>query len=156
SRGAAGVTDSTAPGFGLLEVQVDGLQRLWGEEAVLVTRLREALRPVLPGRPKAGIAGTRFAATLAAASAGRSAVGVPPDGEAAFLGPFPAALLTPDRDVRARLARFGLERIGMVAELPRSALIARFGDEGARMHARARGEELVPFRPRRAPERLLL
>ena len=156
SPGVAGITDSADPSFGLLEVQIDGLQRLWGDEAVLVTRLREALRPVLPGRPRAGIAGTRFAATLAAATAGRSVVGVPRDGEAAFLAPLPAALLTPDREIRARLARFGLERIGMVAELPRSALIARFGDEGARMHARARGEELVPFRPRRAPERLLL
>ena len=29
-----------------------------------------------------------------------------------------------------------------MAELPRSALIARFGEEGARMHARANGEEL--------------
>src|SRR5205085_853781 len=59
-------------------------------------------------------------------------------------------------DVRARLARFGLRRIGAVAELPRSALVARFGAEGERLHARARGEELEPFRPRRAPERLAL
>ena len=43
-----------------------------------------------------------------------------------------------------------------MAELPRSALIARFGDEGARLHARARGEETEPFRARRAPERLAL
>ena len=52
--------------------------------------------------------------------------------------------------------RFGLRRIGTIAELPRSALIARFGEEGARIHARALGEELEPFRPRRAPERLTL
>ena len=43
-----------------------------------------------------------------------------------------------------------------MAELARSALVARFGEEGARIHARARGEELEPFRPRRAPERLRL
>ena len=36
------------------------------------------------------------------------------------------------------------------------ALVARFGEEGARLHARARGEEIEPFRPRRAPERLVL
>ena len=59
-------------------------------------------------------------------------------------------------DVRARLTRFGLRRIGPVAELDRSALVARFGEEGARIHARARGEELETFRPRRAPERLRL
>jgi protein ImuB len=156
SPGVAGVTDSGDAAYGLLEIQVDGLQRLWGEEDVLVFRLREALEPLLPGRPRAGIAGTRFAATLAAATAGQSVGRVPPAGDAAFLAPHPAALLTPDGDVRGRLARFGLETIGAIADLPRSALIARFGDEGARMHARARGEELTPFRPRRAPERLAL
>ena len=156
SPGIAGITDSADPSFGLLEVHVDGLQRLWGEEDVLVLRLREALAPLLPGRPRAGIAGTRFAATLAAARSGPSLLSVPANGDAAFLAPLPAALLTPDRDVRSRLARFGLTAIGAVADLPRSALIARFGDEGGRMHARACGEELTPFRPRRAPERLAL
>ena len=73
-----------------------------------------------------------------------------------FLAPHPSGLLTPDPDVRARLTRFGLRRIGAVAELDRTALVARFGEEGARIHARARGEELEPFRPRRAPERLRL
>jgi protein ImuB len=156
SPGIAGATDPRDPSFGLLEIQVDGLQRLWGEEDVLVLRLREALKPLLPGRPRAGIAGTKFAATLAAARAGQALVSVPPGGDQAFLAPHPAGLLTPDREVRGRLARFGLEAIGAVAELPRSALIARFGDEGARMHARARGEELTPFRPRRATERVVL
>ena len=66
------------------------------------------------------------------------------------------ASCTTDLDVRARLTRFGLRRIGAVAELPRSALIARFGEEGARLHARARGEETEPFRARHAPERLAL
>ena len=74
---------------------------------------------------------------------------VPPGGEAAFLAPHPSGLLTQDPDVRARLDRFGLRRIGAVAELARSALVARFGEEGARIHARARGEETraVPAAP---------
>jgi len=59
--------------------------------------------------------------------------------------------------VRDRLARFGLVTIGAVAALPRSALVARFGvEEGGRLHARANGSETDPFRPRRAPERLVL
>ena len=170
SPGVAGTVEPADPSFGLLEVQLDGLERLWGAEPILVERIRGALAPILPGRPRAGIAGTRFAATLAAALAGagraagalhgtRRVAGfrsVPPGGEAAFLAPLPAELLTPDRDVRARLARFGLRRIGAVAELPRSALVARFGAEGERLHARARGEETDPFRPRRAAERLVL
>lgn len=157
SPGIAASTDPTDPSFGVVEIQVDGLERLWGAEPVLVDRMRAAVAPLLPGRPRAGIAGTRFAATIAAAVAGSDPVrSVPPGGDGAFLAPLPAGLLTPDREVRARLSQFGLRRIGAVAELPRSALVARFGAEGERLHARARGEEVEPFRPRRAPERLSL
>ena len=177
SPGIAGSADPLDPAFGLFEVQIDGLEPLWGPEPVLVGRLVEALGRALgegttaTGRAldaaagpapaadgiRAGIAGTRFSATVAAVLARPGAPNlVPPGGEADFLAPHPSGLLTPDPDVRARLTRFGLRRIGAVAELPRSALVARFGEEGARIHARARGEELEPFRPRRAPEHLRL
>ena len=157
SPGLAGVTDQADPAFGLLEVQVDGLERLWGTEPEVVARLVAALAGVLPGSPRSGIAGTRFAATVAAGNATPPEPRiVRPGGEAAFLAPLPATLLSHDPDVRDRLRRFGLRRIGAVAELPRSALVARFGDEGELLHDRANGVEVSPFRPRRAPERLAL
>ena len=160
SPGIAGSADPLDPAFGLFEVQVDGLELLWGPEPVLVARLTEALERSLgreQGCVRAGIAGTRFSATIAAvlAKPGSPSL-VAPGGEANFLAPHPSGLLTVDPDVRARLTRFGLRRIGAVADLARSALVARFGEEGARIHARARGEELEPFRPRRTPERLRL
>ncbi len=157
SPGLAGTADPTDPAFGLIELHVDGLDRLWGPDAVLVGRLVEALAVVLPGAPRPGIAGTRFAATVAAGHTEPSVARiVEPGGDAAFLAPLPSSLLSSDPDVRARLARFGLRRIGAVAELSRSALVARFGAEGERVHARSRGEEIERFRPRRAPERLVL
>ena len=157
SPGLAGTIDAADPAFGLLELQADGLERLWGAEPVLVERLIGALAGTLPGAPRPGIAGTRFAATVAAGHATPAEPRiVAPGGEASFLAPLPASLLTPDPDIRARLGRFGLRRIGAVAELPRSALVARFGQEGERIHGRARGEEIEPFRPRRASERLVL
>jgi protein ImuB len=160
SPGLAGVTDPSDPAFGLLEIQVDGLELLWGPEPVLVERIVGALADAISGSPRAGVAGTRFAATIATVRAGSpprpGPVLVPPGGEARFLAPLPAGLLSADADVRARLGRFGIRRIGAVAALPRSALVARFGVEGARIHARANGEETDPFRPRRAPERLVL
>ncbi len=157
SPGLAGTSDPTDPAFGLLEVQIDGLRRLWGEDPALVARFASALEPVLPGRPRAGIAGTRFAATIAAAHAPADRPLVVPAGdEAAFLAPLPSALLTRDPDVQARLTRFGLRRIGAVADLPRTSLVARFGEEGALIHARATGQETDLFRPRRTPERLAL
>jgi protein ImuB len=157
SPGLAGTSDQADPAFGLVEVQVDGLERLWGSEPALVGRLVAALGPILPGAPRPGIAGTRFAATVAAGHASPSEPRIVREGgEAAFLAPLSASLLTPDTDVQGRLRRFGLRRIGAVAELPRSALVARFGTEGELLHARARGQEVAPFRPRRAAERLVL
>jgi protein ImuB len=158
SPGIAGTSDVADPAFGRLAIHVDGLVRLWGIEETLVARMSEPLAPVLPGPPRAGIAGTAFAASVAAAHAeeGGPPVLVPPGDDERFLAPYPARLLTRDDDVRARLARFGLRTIGSVAELPRSALVARFGDEGARLHARAHGEETERFRPRTAPERMSL
>jgi protein ImuB len=165
SPSLAGTSDPLDVAFGLFEVGIDGLGPLWGAEPVLIERLARAVStalPVLPDtldggapRPRTGIAGTHFAATIAAMDARPDAPNVvPPGDEAAFLADRPSGLLTTDPDVRARLTRFGLRRIGAVAELPRSALIARFGEEGARLHARARGEETDPFRSRRATERL--
>ena len=162
SPGLAGTTDSTDPAFGLIELQIDGLDRLWGPEPLLVDRIVEAFgatptRIALPGPPRPGIAGTRFAATVAAGHAEPAIVRiVERGGDAGFLAPLPSSLLSTDPDVRARLTRFGLRRIGAVAELPSSALVARFGTEGERLHARARGEEIEPFHPRRAAERLTL
>ncbi|MBI2762881.1 MAG: hypothetical protein HYX54_03900 [Chloroflexi bacterium] len=157
SPAIVGSADPTDQAFGLLEVQIDGLELLWGPEPILVERIGVALAPALAGRPRSGIAGTRFAAMVAAAAAEPGAlVSVSPGEEAGFLAPMPALLLTQDAEIRGRLRRFGLRRIGQVAELAGSALVARFGMEGARIGARARGEETDPFRPRRAPERVAL
>jgi protein ImuB len=157
SPGLAGVSDQADPAFGLLEVQVDGLERLWGTEPEIVARLVAALAGTMPGSPRPGIAGTRFAATVAASNATPPEPRiVRPGGDAAFLAPLSASLLSQDQDVRDRLRRFGLRQIGAVAELPRSALVARFGPEGELLHDRANGREVDAFRPRRAPERLAL
>jgi nucleotidyltransferase/DNA polymerase involved in DNA repair len=166
SPGVAAETDGTRPGFGRIEVQLDGLERLWGPEPLIVRRIGEALAGMLPGPPLAGIGGTRFASAVAAARAGEVAravaggeiplVVVEPGADAEFLAPLPARLLSRDPEVRARLDRFGLRVIGQVAELPRSAMVARFGPDGELVHARSRGEETDPFRPRRAPERMTL
>ncbi len=161
SPGVSGPVEVADPAFGSLEVQLDGLEALWGPEPALVAKVRAALVPLLPGTPRAGIAGTRFAAALAAATgpgpAAVPAVSVPPGDDAAFLAPYPAGALARDPEVRGRLARFGLATIGEVAALPRSALVARFGSEvGGRLHDRANGRETDPFVPRRAPERLAL
>ena len=55
SPGIAATSDVTDAGFGRIAVHVDGLTRLWGIEERLVARIDDALAPVLPGAPRAGI-----------------------------------------------------------------------------------------------------
>ena len=161
ARGSPGRADPHDPAFGLFEVQVDGLGPLWGAEPVLVERVGwRAGERLLPG--EAGPGRDRRHAVRGHGrghrrEAGTSRSSCPPGDDAAFLASYPAGLLTTDPDVRARLTRFGLRRIGAVAELPRSALVARFGEEGALLHARAtrRGDRPVPTAasPRTTPAR---
>jgi protein ImuB len=114
--------------------------------------------PLLPAEPRAGIGDTRFGAAVAAALATRDAplVAIPPGGaaeEAAFLAPLPIGLL-PAPELEPRFALFGLRRIGELAALPRSAIVARFGSLGGELHDLARGLDGRPLRPRRPIERL--
>src|SRR5207244_8802173 len=93
SPGIAGSTDPGDAAFGLFEVQIDGLEPLWGPEPVLVERLVEALGRALgegtggsASGIRAGIAGTRFSATVAAVLARPGAPNlVAPGAEADFL-----------------------------------------------------------------------
>ena len=159
SPGIAGTSDVTDPAFGRIAVHVDGLTRLWGvEESARRPDGDRARARSCPGRPARGSPGRRSpppSRPRTRRRAGRRSWSrrVTTSGSSP---PTRRGLLTRDADVRARLARFGLRTIGSVAELPRSALVARFGEEGALVHARARGEETERFRPRRAPERMAL
>ena len=106
---------------------------------------------------RAGVAGTHFAATIAAVHArAGSPVAVPPGDEATFLAPYPSGLLTTDLDVRARLTRFGLRRDRGRGGAAQVGVDRAVRGGGGRLHARARGEETEPFRARHAPERLAL
>ncbi|HEX5451291.1 MAG TPA: hypothetical protein VFW86_02790, partial [Candidatus Limnocylindrales bacterium] len=157
------------PGFGRILLGIEGLDRLWGDEPILVARLADALALILPGSPLAGIANTRFGAAVAAVAAAPAAgerlalAGSPPliaapagnaAVEAAFLAPRPIRLLTADLEIRERFRLFGLTRIGDLAQLARSAVVARFGARGGELHDLARGLDGRPLVPRRPVERL--
>jgi nucleotidyltransferase/DNA polymerase involved in DNA repair len=149
-----GESDPVAPAFGQVYIGIEGLVRLWGDEAALVQRALTLLAPLLPGRPRSGIGNTRFGAAVAA----RIGSGAIPAGgwreEAAYLAPLPLALLPADAAVHDRLRILGLERMGQLAALDHSAVVARFGARGAELHDLVRGMDRRPLRPRRPLERL--
>lgn len=159
-----GEADPAAASFGSLLAGIEGLDRLWGDEATLLGRVVAALTSILPGPPRAGIGGSRFAAQVAAVVARQRLPdtdvawgAVPPGGpavEAAFLAPLPVALLPAAPATLERWRVLGVRRIGEVAALPRAAVVARFGVEGGMLHDLASGRDSRPLVPRRAPERL--
>ena len=149
-----GVVDPAATSFGRVFMGIEGLARLWGDEPALVRRALDLVAPWLPGRPRTGIGNTRFGAAMAA----RIGAGAIPVGgwreEAAFLAPLPLGWLPATGQAQERLRVLGLRRMGDLAALDGSAVIARFGAEGAGLHDLVRGMDRRPLKPRRPVEHL--
>ncbi len=124
-----------------------------------------AARAARVGLPaQVGIATSLLVASLAARQG--AGVWVVPDGrERSFLAPLPLAWLDAPASLRAAslraaslqaaLARFGIERIGQLAELPADGLARRLGPEGVRLWRLARGEEQDPFVAEKQPEQFV-
>ena len=158
-----GETDPTNDGFGGAYLGIDGLERLWGEEPVMLGRIAVVV-PHVPGPVRAGIAGTRFGALVAAIVARERLPGTDvtwlaaPAGdvetEAGFLAPLPVTFLPATAGTQERLRVLGVRRIGEFAALPRAAVIARFGAEGGFLHDLANGCDGRRILPRRPAERL--
>lgn len=136
-------------GEGLVYLDLDGLDRHFENEHDLGRSLVAAAEAGgLPART--GIAGNKLTARVAAASS-PSVTLVPPRGEAAFLAPRPLDCLQPDPDTARALARWGIHRVGDLADLPTDEVTSRLGREGQRLHALARGEDPSPLIPTTSP-----
>jgi hypothetical protein len=122
--------DPLERGFGQVLLGIEGLHRLWGDEETLTGRVTDIVARLLPGKPRTGIANTRFGAQVAAV-VGRGNLERVPVGdaavEAAYLAPLSIKLLPADDETRDRMRVFGLTRIGQLGAISRSAVIARFG-----------------------------
>jgi protein ImuB len=156
-----GESRSGSAGFGRVLLGIEGLHRLWGDELTLADRVVQAVRPLVPGSTRVGIGNTRFGSQVAAVVGHRRGAAILeliPVGdapvEAAYLAPLPIRLLPADDALRERLRIFGLSRLGELAAIPRSAVVARFGEQGGTLHDLARGLDGRPLRPRRPVERL--
>ena len=137
-------------GAGIVHVEIDGLERLFGSDAAIAHRLaRLATRVGLPAR--IGVADSRVAARVAARRASARVAVVPPESDRQSLAAAPLDALELSDDLLATLARWGLTTLGELAALPRKGLADRLGAAGLRAHDLAHGRDLAPFRPYTPP-----
>ncbi len=135
-----------------------GPARYFGGEDELAGKITEAVRPLGFGC-RIGIADGLFAAWLAAGT-GPSGTVVAPGRAAAFLAPYPVAVLcSPDQGnsapgdpgLRGLLPRLGITTLGEFAALPAAAAVNRFGARGASAHRLASGLDPGPLATRLPP-----
>jgi DNA polymerase-4 len=146
-------TDLIEP-LSLDEAYLDVTQNKTGlPTATLVARtIREQIRRELNLTASAGVAPNKFLAKLA--SDWRKPDGlfvIQPEEIDAFLVPLPVGRLRGvGRVTGEKLARLGIQTVGDLRRLDRSALEGNFGRYGLRLHELARGideNEVVPDRP---------
>ncbi len=119
---------------GRLTFPTRGPSRYFGGDDPLLACVREQVHAAGVAEVRIGIADGRFAARLAA----RRNVVVPPGDSAAFCSPWPiGSLVIPE--LTNLLIRLGLRTLGAFAALPAAAVLARFGEKGARAHRWAHG-----------------
>ncbi|MBI4511834.1 MAG: DNA polymerase Y family protein [Deltaproteobacteria bacterium] len=95
---------------------------------------------------RVGIADDRFTAWVATQALPRMPVRlVPRGGSARFLAPLGLDLLPLPRDMHQALTLLGVRTIGDFAALPPPSVGKRWGQEGASVHALARGEDPTPL-----------
>ena len=130
-------------GAGCIYLDASGLQSLFGDDARLAERLRDAAFAVGLAI-RVGVAASRLGA-LAAARLGAGVTVVEPGGDAASLATAPLALLTLSEPLATRLSRWGLRTLGELAALPTAGLFERAGAEGVQAQRLARGEDPRPL-----------
>lgn len=155
---------------GLLSFPARGPSRYFGGDGAVAGKVLEAVAGV-GGDGRVGVAGSGFAASLAARAAGDGRGAEPAGGDAGGGGGDRAtgdgrSLVVPDGDtvsflarwpvrvlaerglgeVTELLARLGVRSLGDLAALPEPAVAARFGGDGVVAHRLARGLDPHPSR----------
>ncbi|MDQ3693160.1 MAG: DNA polymerase Y family protein [Chloroflexota bacterium] len=136
---------------GCLYVDLTGLDRTLGAPEDAARLLLARIAPVL--RPRLGLAPGKFAAKVAAGGAPPGGYRlVEPAAVVDFLARAPVTWLPLPPELLRKLERFGLRRLGDLANLPVTAVQARFGPAGRRAHELASGRDDATIQPRHCPE----
>jgi protein ImuB len=134
---------------GLLFVPVAGAVKYYGGEEPLVERIRKEL-DVFGGDYRLGLASGPFAAYQATRMTTRDTPEYVVTDDADFLASLDVGTLASD-DLAATFRWLGITTLGALAELPKHAIISRFGRQGLEAQRLARGLDRS-VDPRTIPE----
>ncbi len=122
---------------GTVYIPISGAVEYYGGEEALCERIARELDPI-GGDRRIGLAAGPFAAYQAVRQTTRSKPMHIVADDAAFIANLDVASLGSD-DLAVTFRRLGITTLGAVAELPRDAIVSRFGRVGLEAHRRARG-----------------
>ena len=137
-----------------LECEYQPTSAVWyTDDAFMLKHLITAIAEQTGIQAQVGIARTKFASRVAAASARvGEVITVSAGDEAAFLAPYSVTVLPLDKKMKRRLPLLGLDTLGQLAALPRIAVWEQFGKQGRWVHELASGKDIRPLSPHKAPE----
>jgi protein ImuB len=146
---------STAAGF-LCVIDIAGTEKLLGNPHALGKKLLQRIKSLGIKASIAISSNFHAAISIARGMVSVNQVSVIPSGEeSSALAPLPLAVLDLSEAHAETFALWGIHTLGMLAELPEKALIARIGQEGKRLRQLARGELPHLFRPIEPPFSLI-
>jgi protein ImuB len=129
-------------------VDIAGTETLFGPPLVLAKSLRERLKMLGITASIAVSSNYHAAVCLARGRSSRTDVAFIPSGmESATLASLPLTVLDLTGGHAETFSLWGIHTLGMLADLPENALIARMGQEGKRLRQIARGEMPHLFLP---------
>jgi protein ImuB len=134
---------------GIVFIPIGGAVRYYGGEQSLVDRVSKEIA-VLGGDYRIGLARGPFAAYQAARATTPGEPELLVDDDGGFLASLDVGTLTTD-DLAATFRWLGITTLGALAELPRDAVISRFGSTGLDAHTLASGIDRS-VDPRTIPE----
>ena len=138
---------STANTF-LCVIDIAGTETLLGAPNTLGKKLLQRIKSLGIKASIAISSNFHAAISIARGIASVNQVNVTPSGEeSSALAPLPLSVLDLSEAHAETFASWGIHTLGMLAELPEKALIARIGQEGKRLRQLARGELPHLFRP---------
>ena len=138
-------------GPGLAFVDAAGLEPLYGPDLELCRKVQATIKEETGHLVRVGLAGSKFAAEIAARTADAGGVAATLETDAKYLAKLPLEMLPLPEKATAQLRLLGVRDLGEFARLPANTVRAKYGEEGRAAQKLAAGRDDRPLEPRVRP-----